>query len=261
MTLQLDSRRRPIEKLVRTAGTGGAFVVFGIGALVLACLFIPLLGLMRGGRRDLLTQRLIHAAHAHYLRIGGLVGLWSVEVDGAEHLERAQGALIVANHPTLLDVVLLLSRLPQAACVVKRGAWRNPFFALLVRAADYLPNDSGEALVERCAERLRSGRNVILFPEGSRSPAVGLHPFHRGAAHVLLRSECKLVPVTIQCKPPALKKGQPWWALPNERLRFRLSVGEPLGRAAFGVEGMARPAAARRVTEQLEEYFLVRAQG
>lgn len=261
MTLRLDSGRRALAKVIRTAGNALGFVVFGVGALVLASLVLPLLGLIRRGPRDLLAQRLIHSAHAHYLRFGAWLGLWSVEVAGAERLETAQGALIVANHPTLLDVVLLLSRLPHAACVVKRAAWRNPFFALLVRMAGYLPNDSAEAVIERCAERLRSGRNVILFPEGSRSPVEGLRPFQRGAAHVLLRSECSLVPVTIRCDPPALKKGQPLWALPNERFHYRVSVGEPLRAAAFGVEGMARPAAARRVTEQLEQYFLVRAHG
>ncbi len=261
MTLRRDSGRRALAKVIRTAGNSLGFVVFGVGALVLAGLVLPILGLMRRGPRDLLAQRLIHSAHSRYLRLGGWLGLWSIEVDGGERLDGARGSLVVANHPTLLDVVLLLSRLPHAACVVKRAAWRNPFFALLVRTAGYLPNDSAEAVIERCAERLRSGRNVILFPEGSRSPVTGLRPFHRGAAHVLLRSECSLLPVTIRCDPPALKKGQPLWALPNERFRYRLSVGEPLRAAAFGVEGMARPAAARRVTEQLEEYFLARTAG
>jgi len=213
------------------------------------------------GPRDLGAQRLIHRAHALYIRLGELLRLWSVQVEGAEHLSGAGGKLIVANHPTLIDVVLLLSRLPQADCVVKHTAWHNPFFAPVVRAADYLPNDSGEAVIERCAERLRRGRNVILFPEGSRSPIAGLRPFHRGVAHVLLRRGCPLVPVTIRCDPPALKKGQRWWTLPNQKLVFRLSVGEPLSAACFGVEGLAQPAAARRVTYKLEEYFLARALG
>ena len=249
---------RTVEKLVRTAGTGFLFGLFGLGALVLAGLILPALGVVVRGPRDLVAQSLIHRAHAFFLRVGTLLRLWSVEFDGLEKLRGARGSLIVANHPTLIDVVLLLSRLPQADCVVKRAAWRNPFHSRLVRAADYIPNDFGEAVVECCSERLRSGRNVILFPEGSRSPMTGLNSFQRGAAHVLLRSECWLVPVTIRCEPPALKKGQPWWALPNEKLRFRVSVGDPLNSASFGVGGLARSAATRRVTERLEEYFLAR---
>jgi 1-acyl-sn-glycerol-3-phosphate acyltransferase len=145
--------------------------------------------------------------------------------------------------------------MPQADCVVKREAWSNPFFRPVVRICGYIPNDGGEAVIEECAQRLRRGRSLILFPEGSRSPRAGLGPFQRGVAYIALASGCPITPVWIECQPPALKKGQPWYALPNERLRFSLTVGSPVFARDWLDEDLPRVLAARRVTSGLRTLF------
>jgi 1-acyl-sn-glycerol-3-phosphate acyltransferase len=138
--------------------------------------------------------------------------------------------------------------------VVKRAAWRNPFLRPVVSAAAYIPNDEGGGLIARCHERLAAGRSVILFPEGTRSPAHGLQPFRRGAAHIALSSGCQVLPVLLRCDPPSLKKDRPWYALPDELMRFRLEV-DPALSFAGEFTGIPRGLAARRVTERLREHF------
>ena len=245
-----------LEHLLRRLGTGFLFATFGAGAVVLAGVVIPLT--MRLGRRraasDLAAQRIVHRAFQLFVRLGAGLRIFSLSGSGTERLGEGPG-LVVANHPTLLDVVFLISCMPQADCIVKREAWRNPFLRGIVTAAGYIPNEGGRALVEACGERLQAGRSVILFPEGSRSPERGLGHFQRGAAHLALETGCPITPVLIRCEPPALGKGRPWYAGPNSRLEFSLVVGEPV-RAKELVKGdVPSVIAARQVTAALRDHF------
>jgi 1-acyl-sn-glycerol-3-phosphate acyltransferase len=99
---------------------------------------------------------------------------------------------------------------------------------------------------------------VILFPEGSRSPRGGLGPFKRGAAYVAEASGAPIIPVVIECDPPALMKGQAWYALPDRKLTFSLTVGEPLHAGGLSPGKHPRAIAARRITEKLRAHFQAR---
>jgi 1-acyl-sn-glycerol-3-phosphate acyltransferase len=248
--------QNPLARLRLIATHGLAFALFGIASLVVFGVVLPIrLLLARGAApRDLVAQRLVHRSLRVYLRVCEAIGAFRVESRHAERLA-AVPALVVANHPTLLDVVLLLAHMPQADCIAKRAVWRNPFLRLVVEAAAYIPNDTAEDLVVRCCERLAAGRSVILFPEGSRSPLEGLREFQRGAAHIALASRCPVVPTLLYCDPPALKKGQPWYAVPSEPMRFRLEVDPPLRDLTEGLDALPRSLAARRVNQRLRDYF------
>jgi 1-acyl-sn-glycerol-3-phosphate acyltransferase len=233
------------------------FAVFGLGSFGLVALAIPVARLLdRRAASDLVAQRWIQRAFRAFSQLGEAIGLWSIEVRGADRLSRGP-AIIVANHPTLLDVVLLISLLPQADCVVKAAAWRNPFLRWVVSLAGYVPNQNGPELVQECARRLRAGRTLVLFPEGSRSPAAGLRPFKRGAAHISLASGAPLRPVWIECRPRILGKHQAWWAMPGDRVRYILRVGSDVSPRALsaGDSAALTALAARSATEALRRQF------
>ena len=229
------------------------FGIFGASALALV-LVIPLARLVdRRTPWDRLTQRWIQRAFRVFAALGDRLGLFSLELRGAERLANGP-ALIVANHPTLLDVVFLISQLPQADCVVKADTWRNPFLRGIASLAGYVSNQDGPKLVEECTRRLRGGRTLVLFPEGTRSTAHGLRPFKRGAARIALASGCALRPVRIRCEPRILGKDQAWWAFPSEKVRYILRVGEDLPTAGLAA-GLPRALAARRLTQELQREF------
>jgi 1-acyl-sn-glycerol-3-phosphate acyltransferase len=244
--------------LLRRLGTGFLFVVFGSGALVIAWIVFPFVAwrTAAGPARERIAQRLIQRAFAFFVWLGTALHLYEVRESGSERLADAP-ALVVANHPTLLDVVFLISRMPQADCIVKRDAFHNPFLRHIVRIAGYIPNADGREVVDACTERLVAGRSVVLFPEGSRSPATGLRPFKRGAAHIALRSGAPILPVFLHCDPPALKKGQPWWAVPDRKLVVTLVVDAPVRAEELlpPGESHAAPRAARSITAALQHRF------
>ncbi|MCH7644497.1 MAG: 1-acyl-sn-glycerol-3-phosphate acyltransferase [Myxococcales bacterium] len=251
----------PIKRCWRIVATGSAFSLFGIVGLALAVFVFPIMRRLSGGslERERRVQRLIHRCFRAFMAYMHFVGLSEIRVLGLDRLRKSGPQLLVANHPTLLDVVVMISLMPQLDCAVKREAWSNPFMRGVVAAAGYIPNDSGEQLVDRFVERIQRGGSLLIFPEGTRSPEGGLGPFQRGAAHMSLRSGQPLLPVSIRCDPPTLMRGQKWYDVPPRRMQFSIEVGEPIALPRLG-EGEPRGVAARRLTAELRDFFAKRLQ-
>jgi 1-acyl-sn-glycerol-3-phosphate acyltransferase len=233
-----------------------AFALFGLGGVFLPLFVFPVLRTLPGSRaqRELRCQLAVHRVFRIYLWIVQAMGTIRLQVYGAEELLRP-GQLVVANHPTLLDAVFLISLMPQADCVAKQATWSNPFMRGVVTATGYLSNDLGADLVEACAERLAAGRSVLLFPEGTRSPKGGLGPFQRGAAHVALRSGKPMRTVFLSCSPPALMRGRKWYEMPTERLAIGVDARDTLDPAELAEPGISRGVAARRLSAALRDFY------
>jgi 1-acyl-sn-glycerol-3-phosphate acyltransferase len=240
----------------RAFRTGLAFVVFGLGALVIEVLILPVLWLVswRPSDRQRRVQLVIHHAYRLFAWFMATIGLIRVTWVGRERL-REGPILVVANHPTLIDVVLLVAAMPQVDCIVKTAAERHPLLRWLVKGAGYIGNDRPEAFIEAGTESLRQGRSLLLFPEGTRSPERRLWPFRRGAARIALRSGRDLVPVVITCSPPTLMKGRPWYDVPACTAHLTLTVEEPIRLEDHEAACKTEAAGARALTEYLQGFF------
>jgi 1-acyl-sn-glycerol-3-phosphate acyltransferase len=242
---------------LQVARTAIAFAVFGLMAPVLGLVAYPLVKLRSRDAldRELRMQRTAHRAARHFMALLEALEVVRLQERGAERLAGPGPRLVVANHPTLIDVLALLAFMPQADLVVSVERAGNPLLHHLIRACGYLRNDAGPAVVSECADRIRAGRSLIVFPEGTRSPRGGLRRLQRGAAHIALRVPCDLLPVVIRSDPPAFGRDQAWYDLPDRAIRMALVVGEPIAaRSALGAT-LPAPVAARRLTSQLRESF------
>jgi 1-acyl-sn-glycerol-3-phosphate acyltransferase len=239
----------------RISATGFAFAEAGILSLLVAA-SAPLLHRLPGGREraELRVQHAIHWLTRFYLGGLGLLGAFRVRCSDREILQR-RGILVIANHPTLLDAWTLMSQMPQADCIVKERYYENFFLGRSARGAGFIPNLDGPALINECVDRLRRGRSLIIFPEGTRSPEHELGPFARGAAHIALRSGCDPILVTLQCNPATLYHGQAWWDVPNSTPTLTLTVGDPLPIKDVVEPEMSRGQAARALTTHFREIF------
>jgi 1-acyl-sn-glycerol-3-phosphate acyltransferase len=244
----------------RALRTGFAFVVFGAGAIIFVSIVLPLslLPLRAAAKRERRTQWFVHQAFRLFAWFMERVGLIRVSRIGMERLADTSPNLIVANHPTLIDVVLLLASLPQADCIVKNAARRNIFLRGIVNHAGYLPNDQSDALVVSCVERLRDNRSLLLFPEGTRSPKGGLGPFKRGSAHIALKGRRPIVPIVITCNPPTLLKGERWYDVPDGPAHFTLRAEKPIDPTRYLEGETTPPVAARRLTADLRAFYQTR---
>lgn len=241
----------------RTLGTAVSFAVFGLGGLVLGLLVFPLLRLFvrDPARLGELARRLIQRSFAGHVALMQGLGVLSYELHGIERLDR-RGLLVLANHPTLIDVVFLVSLIPQADCIVKSRLLANPFTRGPVRATGYVCNDSGAGLVEDCIRTVQSGRNLVIFPEGTRTPrGQALGPLQRGAANIAVRGGIDVTPVLVTCHPRTLAKGEKWYRVPSRRFHVRIEVLPDIPVAPFLDGAAAEALAARRLAESLDHYF------
>jgi 1-acyl-sn-glycerol-3-phosphate acyltransferase len=191
------------------------FALFGIGAILISPIMVIL-----GSPR--LCQPVVRAVWFPLVWLFEVTRL--IKVDRG-NLGRFRGCVIAANHPSLIDVVLLSVIVPRTLYVAKHALRKNPFMAAIVRNTS-LPDD--ERLPDAAAPYLAKGWNVLVFPEGTRSPSPdSIRQFHRGAAQLALRTGSKVVCVGIRLTRAILGKRQKPWDMGSERVVYSFSADEP----------------------------------
>lgn len=258
---QSFSLARAIDRRWRQFATGFCFAVFGIAGVLFGVTVFPLACLTTRDRATAkrraqwIVWRWFHT-FSHLMRIVGVIR-W--EIHGAEKLRR-RGQLIIANHPTLIDVVLLIGYIPEVDCIVKEALFRNPFTRLPITWAGYISNGSGSGaaptqLVDDCAATLQAGNSLMIFPEGTRTvPGEPIHIPH-AAARIALAAGVPVLPVTIRCEPIMLSKHVPWHRVPERPGHFRIDVGEPVDVTHYLREAPSTAIAARRLSQDWVRYF------
>lgn len=240
----------------RVLATGICFITFGIGGLLLRVLVFPLLNLLvrDPARRVSWSREVIRMTFRFFVGLMRALGVLRYEIVGLDKLERG-GLLILANHPSLIDTVFLMAFVKRADCIVKSHLWNNPFTSGPVRAAGYIRNDGGAELIHDCIASLRAGNNMIVFPEGTRTPPCGTIALKRGAANIAVRGARAVTPVLIDCQPATLGKGDKWWRVPARHVQFRIEVREDIDVARFTSDGVTEVMAVRHLTDHLQRFF------
>jgi 1-acyl-sn-glycerol-3-phosphate acyltransferase len=232
---------RYLARVARILFTGSAFFVFWWGGAFLTWVVLPVVRFRhRADPADAMRRcrRLLNRSlrlHADYMKFFRLIDFDSRAV---ERQLPSGGFVLVANHPSLIDVVLLLSTYPTLYCVVK-GSWmRRPFIGSMLRYCNHIDAGDGDPVsganaVHGAIERLQSGDPVLIFPEGTRSPENGLGPFKNGAFAIAQAANVPVIPIRIQCRPPGLMRGQKWYHVPDGTMRFSFRLFPPRSPAAY----------------------------
>lgn len=244
-----------LDHIRRLCGTAFSFFLFGAGAVVLWGVLFPMVAVFlgEGPAKKRRARRLMHEVFRFFVAAMRGFGLMTYEVEGAERLNRP-GRLVISNHPSLIDVVILISLIRNATCIVKPALADNPFMRIPIRAMGYLYAEDPETLLDRCVEELREGSSLIVFPEGTRTPPNQVLPFQRGVANIALKSGAKILPVYIRCFPAWLTKQHKWHYVPPSPVRYRFHVGEDIEPARYA-EHTERSLASRKLTRYLQDYF------
>jgi 1-acyl-sn-glycerol-3-phosphate acyltransferase len=246
-----------LNRCWRIAVVAAGFAWIGIGGIVCSLTVFPLLRLASASpalaaRRARVVIRHSFGALVALLRWGGVM---RVEARNLEALRHVGPALVLANHPSYLDIVVLIAHIPDAVCVVKSAVWWNPFFGGVVRAAHYVRNDEPDRLIEQCAASLAEGKPLVIFPEGTRTaPGEPLH-FVRGAAHIALKSGAAIQPVVLRCDPPAFTRTGHWYEQPPHGFRLTIEAMPRIGAGALLEAEQATGFKPRALTRALERFF------
>ena len=182
----------PVRRIVDVLVTSTVWVYFVAGFFAF---FLPGLcaGLLAGGGLRAAVQRTYH----WFFR-----GLFALIVALGPGLRRRidpavrgiRGAVVISNHISYLDPLLMVALFPRQTTFVKRGWFRVPLFGWCLRAAGYLPAGGDDGLdpaalrrIEGLGEHLRSGGIVFVFPEGHRGPPGSIGSFRKGAFRLARR--------------------------------------------------------------------------
>lgn len=165
------------------------------GVALIACL--PLMPLLdRAGRLALMAW--------WAERVLGLLRLTAgirLRVTGAEHLPAEEPALIAAKHQSAFDTIVWLALLPRPAYVLKRELLWIPLYGWYVRAAGMIAVDRGAGpaairhLMRAGEAALAEGRQIVIFPEGTRTAPGERRPYQPGIAALYARSGLPVIPV------------------------------------------------------------------
>lgn len=238
----------------RWLATVFCFFIFGVGGVLLPIIALPILYCVPATAliREERAHAVIHHTFRFYIAMMKHLGVLSYDIEGESKLKNAQ--LILANHPSLIDVVFLIALVPNANCVVKGRLAKNVFTRGSIRTAGYIINDNNEHVIEMAADAFLKGHALIVFPEGTRSTPEEKLTLKRGAANIAIRAKAEITTVLIECKPATLTKSDPWYKIPKTKAHFKIQVKDKIDVRSYLAEGPPS-VAARKLTADLTDYF------
>lgn len=240
----------------RLCATGFSFLTFTLMGLAFRVCVCPWLNFTtrRQRERELRARRIVRTSFQGFVRLMCTLGVLDFTIRGDTSRLNREGLLLCAAHPTLIDVVLLMSMIDNANCIVKATLKKSFALSSPVMTTGYITNDSGPELVAACAESLAAGDTLIIFPEGTRSRPGKEPHLHHGAAAAALSARKPITPVRITCTPPSLMKGIPWYRIPSRKMHFEITFGEDIDIAPFceTERELGRPIAVRRLTQEIK---------
>ena len=239
----------------RVVATGFCFSVFGLGGLILSFFIIPIIRLSSANQtsREYKVQAAIQFSFDSFCKLMKYSGAMDYQIIGADILKNDRSCIIVANHPSLIDYVLIASQLKRCDCLVKAALWHNPFIKHIVNAAGYIPNKKPDELLALCEKRFAEGNVLLVFPEGTRTTP-GIDPnLQRGAAHVAVRTKRDLRIVHITVTPSFLTKESKWYQVPATKPFFKVEVKGNIEVKPFIKQAKSPTIAARRLQQHLAE--------
>lgn len=183
------------------------FVVWTLCGLPAAVIGIPW-SLLRGNVRTMYRWGMFSVSAG--IRAAGI----RVRVEGLENIPPNQSCIFLSNHVSNLDPPILLPAIPgMCSVMLKKSLMKIPLVGTAMRMAKFVPVSRGHSKVEAAqsvalaGEALRSGMNIFIFPEGTRSHDGNLLPFKKGAFFLAADTNAPMVPIIIRGTAEMMRKG------------------------------------------------------
>ena len=242
----------------RVFATGFSFAIFGIGGFILTVGLVPILVLTRDSEaRRKVGKKLLKKAFQSFLWGMRFIGVMDLHV---ENLNRAKpgGSIVVANHPSLIDAIILSSLFENPNGVIKSSLLNNPCMFGLAKLAGLICNMDGRELIRKSIESLSNKDNLLIFPEGTRTIDLNKVKFKPGAAYIALKGGFNITPVFISISEPVLRKGYSWYKIPSKKPIFTVSIMDEINVLSVVDRDLDLILGAETLTKYLEDLYMHR---
>ena len=231
-----------------------SIIYFGVGAVVLALFVFPFIRVFSFKKKeDFGVLARAYVSHTFRVFLGSLnLTHTSIrKVEDKQAFRNIHSKIIVANHPSLLDFVYIMSLVPNSTCIVRGSLTHTPLRGVIKQAYITNTTEFDDVLVE-CKKLTDQGCNVIIFPEGTRTPRHGQNNYKKGAARIALYCGCDVQPVFIGGSDKyGLGKHDPLWSYNHvERYVYDFKLLPTISIEEY--KELSEPIAAKRLTEKME---------
>lgn len=201
-------------------------IIFWINCVLITCvLFVVQVALLLFP--FIPQRRLIH--RQCFWWAGAIIGMnpfWKLEVSGLENIDPKQTYVMVANHQSIFDIVVLFRMKADFKWVSKESLFRIPIFGWCMSLCQYIRLRRGDGssikkAYREAAENLRKNMSVMFFPEGTRSDTKDMRQFQNGAFKLAIKEKRPILPISINGTINAIPKGS-WIA--KKKAFCRLTV-------------------------------------
>jgi 1-acyl-sn-glycerol-3-phosphate acyltransferase len=208
----------------------------------IAMVMYPLLSERRGRA---LGRYVIMVVFRFYLANLGASRRFSFDLEALDVLRDEPPLIIAPNHPCLLDAVMVISRLPNVACVLKAGLMNNIFLGAGSRLARYIRNEPVRRMVQLAIGDFACGSHLLLFPEGTRTTSHPVNPLKGSVGLIAHHAQVPVQTILIETDSAYLSKGWPLFRKPPMPIHYRVRLGKRFD----------PPQHTRRFMAELEHYF------
>ena len=224
-----------IKKYFRSLLIIISFICFGIGAMIISFIIFPSIAISKKNDADkrFAYANIIHKTWKIFVKAIEKIDLVKINCPDKKLLSELSGKVIVANHPTLIDIIILIGLIPKSTCLAKKETLKNPFFKNIVKSI-YISNDTPlDIFKEETAQFIKEGYNIIIFPSGTRTKKGEHFKIHNGPAVIALHSNTQIIPIKIETDYPFLQKHQPIYEIENEPVNFDIKVKQTIDPSAY----------------------------
>jgi 1-acyl-sn-glycerol-3-phosphate acyltransferase len=218
-----------------------------LGALCLAWTPIAIIAypLLSERRGRALGRYVIMAVFRFYLASLSLSRRCSFDLAALDALRDAPPLILAPNHPCMLDAVMVISRLPNVACVLKADLMKNLFLGAGGRLARYIRNEPVRRMVQLATGDFACGSHLLLFPEGTRTTRCPVNPLKGSIGLIAHHAQVPVQTLLIETDSAYLSKGWPLFRRPPMPIHYRVRLGKRF----------EPPQHTRRFMAELEHYF------
>ncbi len=188
----------------------------------IAIIVYPFLSARRG---QALGRYVIMAGFRLYLASLSMSRRCSFDLEALDALRDEPSLIIAPNHPCLLDAVMVISRLPNVACVLKADLMNNLFLGAGARLARYIRNDPVRRMVQQAIQDFDSGSHLLLFPEGTRTISCPVNTLTGSIGLIAHLAQVPVQTVLIETDSAYLSKGWPLFRKPPMPIHYRVRLG------------------------------------
>jgi 1-acyl-sn-glycerol-3-phosphate acyltransferase len=229
----------------------GCLTWLGLICLTWSLVALPLYFMLPARYGTIVGRRGIMAGFRLYAWSLSLTGAYRLDLYEIDALRDGPPLVLAPNHPNLIDALLILTRHPNIACVMKSALMNNVFLGSGSRLARYIKNDSPRQMIRESVENLRRGCVLLLFPEGTRTTRAPINSLTPSVGLIAKLANVPVQTLLIETDSPYLSKGWPLFRRPNLPITYRVRLGKRF----------AAPVDAAAFTVELDDYFRATLQG